>query len=185
MGFSQQESQLELFDVKGEAAPKPRAEYPGRLFFQARYDQLVLGAVGVVLGLTVIFAFGVERGKELVRSERMLLARQPAADAADAPAVRASAPQPGTETPATPAPAAPKPAAGAKPAVSPKPTATPTAVPKPKVRVVAAPVVKAGAEAKAGAKGSRYAVQVATFGQAQAAGESWTGCKRKASARSW
>lgn len=159
MGFSQNESQLELFDVQGNAAPKPRAEYPGRLFFQLRYDQMVLGAVGAVIGLTVIFAFGVERGKQLVRSERMMLARQEFA-AAPAPSAKATEP-----APAAPAPAAPASKPAVKPAATPKPAASPAAAPKPKIKSAAAEKPAA----KPAATGGRYAVQVATFAQATAA----------------
>ena len=51
----------------------------GRFLFQLRYDQLVLSCMAGLIGLTVVFAGGVERGKQLARVERPLLARQPAA----------------------------------------------------------------------------------------------------------
>ena len=38
-----------------------------------RYDQLVLVSVAGVIGITVVFAFGVERGKQLARVERSVV----------------------------------------------------------------------------------------------------------------
>ena len=71
-----QESQLELFDVASRPTPRPHRDLPGRLVLQVRHDQFILVSMAALIGLTIIFACGVERGKELVRSERALLARQ-------------------------------------------------------------------------------------------------------------
>lgn len=71
------EGQLELFDLAHQPAPRARPEHAGRFLLQLRDDQLVLSSIGGLLVLTVIFACGVERGKQLVRSERPVLAGQP------------------------------------------------------------------------------------------------------------
>ena len=77
MTLENRESQLELFDVQRQSAPRPSREAVGRLLIHLRYDQCVLAGMAGLIGLTMIFACGVERGKQLVRSERVLLARQP------------------------------------------------------------------------------------------------------------
>ena len=64
-----EENQLELFDVASQAAPRPHRELVGQVRLHLRYDQLVLTSVIGILGLTVIFACGVERGKQLARYE--------------------------------------------------------------------------------------------------------------------
>lgn len=74
------EQQLELFDVANQPASKPHRELWGRLVIQMRHDQLILAGIGSLIVLTVIFAGGVERGKELARSEqRRVLVQQPQA----------------------------------------------------------------------------------------------------------
>ena len=155
MVFESQENQLELFDLRNQSAPKVRREALGRILLQLRYDQMVLVSMAVVLGVTVIFACGVERGKVLVRSERSMLVRQqPAAPTPQPsePAARPAAPQPAPV--ALPSTAAVK-KANERPAQAPGPKVkTPT-------RVVGAPA--------SGSERSRYAVQVVTFTQARAA----------------
>ena len=70
------ESQLELFDpAKPSTRPRHR-ETLGRFLVQMRYDQLVLAGIASLMTVTVIFAFGVERGKQLARGERSLLGRE-------------------------------------------------------------------------------------------------------------
>ena len=68
--------QLELFDLSGHPTTRPRQPSLGRLVLQIRQDQAVVASIAGLVGLTVVFALGVERGKQLVRSERVLLARQ-------------------------------------------------------------------------------------------------------------
>ncbi len=82
------EHQLELFDLSNQPVARLQRETFGRLLIHLRYDQLVLGGIATLLGVTVVFACGVERGKQLVRGERMMVARQqPAAsDQKTAPA---------------------------------------------------------------------------------------------------
>jgi len=74
------ESQLELFDLERPSAPRPlHRELLGQLRLQLRYDQLVLGGIAGLIGMTVIFACGVERGKQLARVEGAPLSTPPAA----------------------------------------------------------------------------------------------------------
>ncbi len=54
------------------------------LHLQVRYDQLVLASIGGLVGLTIVFASGVERGKRLARTERPIVA--PVPQTAKAPA---------------------------------------------------------------------------------------------------
>ncbi len=143
------ENQLELFEVSSPSAPRPRATIPGRLLLQLRYDQAVLCGMAGLIGVTIVFACGVERGKHLVRAERLLLTRQeplPAsADRADARSTPPAAPT---------APAAEMPGAPSK--LSPTPASIPAKL-KPKTRYV-------DADGAPGARG-RYAVQVVSFKQ--------------------
>lgn len=72
-----QEQQLELFErPRHSATNRQRQETLGRILFQLRHDQLVLGIMACLLGVTAVFACGVERGKQIVRFERTLLARE-------------------------------------------------------------------------------------------------------------
>lgn len=90
----EQGNQLELFELTRQSAPRPHREALGRFLLQLRYDQLLLAAMAGVIGLTIVFATGVERGKQLVRTERAMLARQQPAPVATpaAPATTATAP---------------------------------------------------------------------------------------------
>lgn len=76
MTVSSPDGQLELFDLSGQPTTKPRHTTLGRLVLQIRQDQLMVAGIASLVGLTIVFALGVERGKQLVRSERVLLARQ-------------------------------------------------------------------------------------------------------------
>ena len=78
--------QLELFDLSGHPTTRPRQPSLGRLVLQIRQDQVVVAGIAGLVGLTVVFALGVERGKQLVRSERVLLARQQQPQPLDTPA---------------------------------------------------------------------------------------------------
>ncbi len=133
-----QERQLELFDVGHPSTPRQPRESLGRWWFHLRYDHVVLASVASVIGLTIIFACGVERGKHLVRAERLLLQRQetvPALSKASTPKIAApSQPSAGPAASAKAAPAAP----AAKPA----------------------PVVPSKTASKSR---GRYAIQVVTF----------------------
>lgn len=165
----EQGQQLELFQLTGQTPPRPHREMLGRVMFHLRSDQLVLGGIGGLIAVAIVFAFGVERGKHLVRGERMILSRQHAA----AP----SAPIATVKTAATPeasAVAAPSqsPAVAAAPA-SPKTASKSTAkagkpVDAKQKSPAASPKSKAKskvASAAAGASKSRYAIQVVTYTQ--------------------
>ncbi len=84
--------QLELFDLARQQAPLLRREAAGRFSFAMRHDQLILAAIGSLIGLTVIFACGVERGKQLARGEQPLLDNPVPADANQANASVAAEP---------------------------------------------------------------------------------------------
>lgn len=156
------ENQLELFDLSKQPAARMTRESLGRVFLHFRYDQLVLGSIAGLLGLTVIFACGVERGKQLVRSERVLLGRQQLLKTEE-PSRSASLPKPKLEPATAPAPVtAPahveQPSAPAAPAKAKAPANTPVTA---KARTKVATAAKTGA--------SRYAVQVVTYRQPQMA----------------
>ena len=70
------ENQLELFDVVGRPGRLSRQETVGRFLLHARYDQIVLAGIASLIGLTVVFACGVERGKQLATAEQTLPAQQ-------------------------------------------------------------------------------------------------------------
>ncbi len=141
--------QLELFEVRRQAAPRQRISL-GRSVVEVRHDQLLLLGIGCLLGLTTVFALGVERGRRLVRSERRLLEADAARPAPETKARAASG--------AAPRPAAVEPAAApaAQQAVE-----TPPAAP---VKVAPSPAPKT----PAGGRG-RYAVQVVSYRQVRLA----------------
>lgn len=145
------ENQLEFFDVTRQPAPRPHRESLGRVWLQLRYDQLLLGTMAGVIGLTIVFACGVERGKQLVRAERTLLV--PLAKPSAKPKMIV------VEAPEQPAPQA---------AIT-APPATEVSAPSftPALKPAATPVKKEPAKAKTGK--SRYAVQVSTFSKPQMA----------------
>ena len=72
MVISSEGDQLELFDVAAGPA-RPRQAVPGFWHVQVRHDQGIIGGIAALIGLTVVFAMGVERGKEFARAERLLL----------------------------------------------------------------------------------------------------------------
>lgn len=150
MTSGRHENQLELFDVGPPAARPPHREPLGRFLLHARYDQLVLAGIAGLIGLTVVFACGVERGKQLVRAERPLVTRQQPAS----PASTGSRGEPSAVTRVVPPTA---PATGHQPASAPAaPSLTPLT---PKVKPVSTP----------GSGKSRYAVQVVTYSRPQLA----------------
>ena len=144
--FETHESQLELFDV-ANAAPRPRREATGRVSLHLRYDQFILvGVAGLMVG-TVVFACGIERGKQLARAERPLL------------------PPPMTTEASKPAePAATDTSAKARP----KPETTPASAPKMKTPVRVASQAPAKT-AKPAAATSHFAVQLASYSRPQLA----------------
>lgn len=70
------ENQLELFEGAAPSVRPPHRETLGRFLLHARYDQLVLAGIAGLIGVTVVFACGVERGKQLARTERALLTHE-------------------------------------------------------------------------------------------------------------
>jgi len=85
------QEQLELFDLSVQPRAKVRQHTLGRLWLSVRYDQLVLAGIAGLIGVTVVFACGVERGKQLVRVERLLLVPQETKTAQVQPRPAASA----------------------------------------------------------------------------------------------
>ena len=159
---SDHENQLELFELTRQSAPRPTPyrNALGRILLQVRHDQLILAAVAGVIGLTVIFASGVERGKQLARTERAILTRRQ--QFSEIPAQRPAMPGAPESRSAESMPqtaVAPSPAAAPAAAVL-APVTPPAAVPAPVEK-------KTPAKVKAGK--SRYAVQVVTFSQPQLA----------------
>lgn len=153
-GSSFAEKQLELFDVTKSPRPQPRRQTPGWVIVPLRHDQVILAAIAGLIGLTVIFATGVERGKQLVRVERASWVRSPV----DAPggAKRVTTPSRDRESQNAARPDAVGPASVPLklPAeVSPKNTPKVTAP----VKVASAPPASSAGSA------SRYAVQVVTY----------------------
>ena len=146
------ENQLELFDLTNQPAVKRPREPLSRFSFTLRYDQLVLSGMAALLGVTVVFAFGVERGKQLVRSERVLLARQ---QGGATPSTTDSQPAPQ----ASQDPSSISTTTGQGSEKAPKKSA-PTSAPS-KARKEPTRVVSTEQASKAGR--SRYAVQVVAF----------------------
>ena len=129
MTATNRDGQLELFDLSGHPAAKPRQPSLGRFMLQIRQDQLVVAGIASLVGLTIVFALGVERGKQLVRSERVLLAREqtlpvsaPAADSRKAAETPVNKPAAKSAASATVSPATPvKPSTPSKLAASTSP----------------------------------------------------------------
>ncbi len=71
MSAGEPEQQLELFTLEGRSVPRVRHERHGYVAWHMRYDQAMLAGIGAVIAITVVFASGVERGKHLVRGERV------------------------------------------------------------------------------------------------------------------
>ena len=138
------DDQLEFFEGPHQSLPRPKREMIGRLLVQVRYDQLVIVAIVGVIGLTVIFACGVERGKQLARIERPLGA-------------------PSGTVSARPAATSAREPVAAQPLVSASPTSRETPD-----RAVSPAAPKAN-PSKVAASKPRYAIQVMTFSQSKLA----------------
>ena len=137
------EDQLELFDLTHQSSPQPRRDMLGRLSLHLRHDQLVLAGIAGLIASTVVFACGVERGKQLVRAERAVLAKQQPETAPSTSSVKS----PGAVLP------------GTRPAVS-ETTSQPRETREP------GPLTPKGKQpGKPAVAKSRYAVQVVTFSQ--------------------
>lgn len=162
-----EDQQLELFDVSNQPTVRLRRESHGRLIFHLRHDQAILWTIGSLLGLTVIFAFGVERGKQLARTERSILSRS---QVASIPSLSVTAPpkvQTQTQNQA--------PASQSASSLISSPANT-QAAPSPKDKTNKSPApgkLKDKERTKLASENrlskSRYAVQVATYRQPQLA----------------
>lgn len=82
-----------MFDLASSPVPRPQRETLGRFFLQLRHDQLVLVGIVGLIGVTVVFACGVERGKQLVRAEFFAQQAASTREPASAPAVSPPAPK--------------------------------------------------------------------------------------------
>ena len=166
-----QESQLELFDVSNQPTSKPRRDPIGHLLLHLRYDHCILGSIASLLGLTVVFACGVERGKQLVRSERVMVARaQPTGPPEPSSTSAAESPVAGDESRTTTSPPRGEPKSGPTPIVAPKkkePSRLASRAPRmlPGAAGLGRPHI--GSTQPAGT--SRYAIQVVTYRQRQLA----------------
>lgn len=154
------EDQLELFDVQRSTQTPGNRHLPGRFIVQMRHDQLVLGAMGLLIGLTVIFGAGVERGKQLARAER---SATPSA-IASGDAQHSKSKPPSAQIPASVSESKP---VGAPAAVPDRvvPAKTPQSVAKAAAKTQASPKKATPSKDASG----RYAVQVVTYSQAQRA----------------
>ena len=165
MGPSDREHQLELFDLARQAGGAPHRVPLGRIILHLRHDQAVLAGIAGLIGVTVVFACGVERGKQLARYERVLLAREPAGPPARTPEPESSAARP-SSSPARDATVTPqsgdvqKPAPAKKVKVPIKLASGEVPMPNPSPAAAAAtPPSKTGT--------SRYAIQVVAYSRMQ------------------
>lgn len=157
MGDGRSESQLELFDVTSQPTRRPVRASASELQLALRYDQLVVAGMAAVIGLTIIFAGGVERGKQLARTERALLVREE-------PHVQApSDAGGGRTTKPTASPAGAQEGATGLPAGLHKKPAPPAAGPQLKPRT------RLALEEASGASERRYAIQVVTYSRPELA----------------
>jgi cell division septation protein DedD len=139
------EQQFEFFDAVSRPIAPTRRHMIAPVRLQIRPDQAMVAGVASLIGVAVIFAFGVERGKQLVRTERSILARRP------------------VELPELPVPVAPA------TAVKTKSSTTSPAI-KPPKKLASSPAKNTVKTEKAGAGStSRYAVQLVSFSTPQLA----------------
>ena len=151
MAVASQENQLELFDLQRQPLPRPQRETLGRFLLQLRYDQLILSGMAGLIGLTVVFACGVERGKQLVRFERAMLVRQ---ERPQPP------PQRSTTSAVTPSSDDTPPEPLAPAMTKPKPSSAPAVTPRMKQ---ATKLASESTPSPSKVRASRYAVQVVTY----------------------
>jgi cell division septation protein DedD len=83
-------SQLQFFEASTEGAIRRPMVPPSRL--ELRQDHVILLGILGLIGVSIIFACGVERGKRLARAERVLIAPSSTSTAKSPPAVPSSAP---------------------------------------------------------------------------------------------
>lgn len=70
--MTEHEAQLEFFETPNPGTLRPLIAPVGRL--EMRHDHAILLGMAGLVGVAVMFAGGVERGKQLARTERMLMA---------------------------------------------------------------------------------------------------------------
>lgn len=80
-------TQLRLFDVPEQSAGPRRIGQLGAL--SVRQDHAVLGLITLLIGVSVVFALGVERGKQLTRSEQRRIETTPTVSSGSKPAAPA------------------------------------------------------------------------------------------------
>ncbi len=149
------ESQLELFQVPPGREARPAWAVAGNV--QIRQDHLVLWGIITLIGLSVVFAAGVERGKGMARAQQPLLGSEPNATASVEPApVAASAPSSRVNARKEEAAATPAPAPNAAPTA---PRAIPRKAPK---SLASGPAASPAAPKTAP---SRFVVQVVSYQQ--------------------
>lgn len=138
--------QLELFDLSQSSAATPRRYGWGGVVIRLRQDQLIVLGISALIGVTVVFAAGVERGKQLARTERLL--RSPTLVKTESSLPAASASSSSSKSAEPPSASKTREAASEPPVVEPKrsPSTTPGATPPRKL-----------------AQRLRYAIQVATY----------------------
>ena len=178
------DQQLELFPVGGGRTVRSSGE-GGRLSLYLRYDQLILVGVAAVIGITVVFAFGVERGKQLARAEQSVLvssaavhAQRPEAETASIRHVSSSASANDASVPAASA----KPQQPAESLGAPAPAAPDTTVTRKRSKLAAKPAADKSVPADRGADRegkSRYVVQLVTYSRPELAQQELSRLKAK------
>lgn len=142
------DSQLELFDLPHQT---PQAQFDSMNRLALRPDHAVLLVMTGLIGCSIVFACGVERGKQLARAEQPLLS--PRAARGETPSSLQAAPESKIAT-STPLPSQPASASAPAPVsapakILPRPTPTPR---------VATPTKRV-------AGSSRFAIQVVSYTQ--------------------
>jgi hypothetical protein len=149
------DDQLQLFQVS-EAPAVQRAPAPIGAFL-IRYDHAVLMAITSLISVSVVFAFGIERGKQLAREEHVVMptfAMTPPARTLPAPITPPAMAAPIESTDRDQA-------SGAQATVQPsatKPKAKPAKASTPKAKPAAAPSKKTSPK-------GRFAIQIVTYTQ--------------------
>ena len=87
------DEQLQLFDVPGQPARLRRSATPSLGHATLRHDHAVLLAMIVMIAASMLFAFGVERGKHVVQAERSRSSVMQTASAPEAATIPTPAPQ--------------------------------------------------------------------------------------------
>ena len=70
---TEQPAQLEFFELPAQKPVPRRSPWQAMGRLSLRYDHAVLALIGGLIGCSVVFAFGVERGKRLAQAEQNFL----------------------------------------------------------------------------------------------------------------